>query len=362
MTTKDSFKIPNYIVSINGLRAISVLLVVMQHVSMMGYSILNDIKENKYLSILLGILMDGQLGVNTFFVISGFLITYLLLIEERKTSKINIKNFYIRRFFRIFPAYYFLLFIYFILQSLDILKIPKESWLTAITYTKYFNYEIDSYTAHAWSLSIEEQFYLTWPFVFLLGHKTRRNTALFLIVAAQIFRMVDYRLDIGFLHDLSIFFRIDAIAIGCLLAIYREKLISFFSAKQWQYLFYVSIIILVLLPSAYCLTDSIPKMNIIWSILGSRYGFFANICICVILIYSVYFSKGFLFLFLNNKLMNHIGLLSYSIYLWQQIFLIKTPHWYNQFPMNIILIIIVSHLSYYLIEKPFMKLKAKFSM
>src|SRR4051812_24348426 len=147
-----------YFPSLNGLRAISVLLVIAYHLKIYFlYSQGIDLGEN------LSFFADGNLGVNVFFIISGFLITSLLLEEERMNSTISLKNFYIRRTIRIFPAYYFMLAVYFILQLCQVIHIGPSSWFTAVTYTKYFNADQDTVTAHAWSLSVEEHFYLLWP-------------------------------------------------------------------------------------------------------------------------------------------------------------------------------------------------------
>lgn len=87
--------------------------------------------------------------------ISGFLITKLLLKEEASKGTIYIKNFYLKRILRIFPAYFFLLLVYAVLQYFKILMVSKESWLTALTFTKFLNGGTDWYTWHAWSLSVE---------------------------------------------------------------------------------------------------------------------------------------------------------------------------------------------------------------
>ena len=151
--------------SINGLRAISIFLVLTHHF-ILQYNILKNFKDVRWMGPILKLLNDGQLGVNVFFVISGFLITSLLLQEEAKTKRVSLKNFYIRRTLRIFPAYYFLLLVYFILQLLGYIHISNQAWLTSVTYTKYFNWSADWYTRHAWSLSIEEHFYILWPLIF----------------------------------------------------------------------------------------------------------------------------------------------------------------------------------------------------
>ena len=104
-----------YFPSIDGLRAISIIMVILNHLLSNFKEVSNILFSNIILKSIFRILSDGQLGVNIFFLISGFLITSILLNEELN-SEISIRNFYIRRTLRIFPAYYFLLLVYFILQ------------------------------------------------------------------------------------------------------------------------------------------------------------------------------------------------------------------------------------------------------
>lgn len=99
--------------SLNGLRAISILFVILQHLQSQS-GVFNTLALPKWLNPFLFTIQDGSLGVNIFFVISGFLISSLLLNEEKQTGTISLKSFYLRRTFRIFPAYYFFyLFIFF---------------------------------------------------------------------------------------------------------------------------------------------------------------------------------------------------------------------------------------------------------
>jgi peptidoglycan/LPS O-acetylase OafA/YrhL len=108
--------------SIGGLRAISVILVIIFHLNLQQH-IFHNLEKYPLLAPILSFLQDGQLGVNVFFVISGFLITSLLMEEERLNKAISLKGFYIRRTLRIFPAYYFLLFVYLLLQLDGIIKL-----------------------------------------------------------------------------------------------------------------------------------------------------------------------------------------------------------------------------------------------
>ncbi len=110
---------PKLIPSLNGLRGLSILFVLIAHIQIMSFHLPDG--------------PGGQIGVNIFFVISGFLITYLLLKEEAATGTISLKNFFIRRSLRIFPAFYFLLLVYGVLQLFSVLHISAGSWLSSIT-------------------------------------------------------------------------------------------------------------------------------------------------------------------------------------------------------------------------------------
>ncbi|MBC7450253.1 MAG: acyltransferase, partial [Cytophagales bacterium] len=329
--------------SLNGLRAISILLVLLHHLSIQNQSLFGKTYDQKGNSLFIDFLQDGHMGVNIFFVISGFLITSLLLQEEQNTSTISLKQFYIKRTLRIFPAYYFLLIVYFFAQLLGYLKINNEAWFTAITFTKYFNWQEDWFTSHGWSLSIEEHFYLFWPLIFLAGDTLRKITCVLLIIAVLILRRYVY--IVPWINDLTIFLRIDAIAIGCLCALYLKEIIKIIS-PWWNRIFYVSIAVLFYLE--YCST--VHYKNFIFRSFGYTHGTFANIFIALIMLYSVFGPKGIWFKLLNTRVLNYIGLLSYSLYLWQQLFTYNSHFIISKFPMNIILMVLAALFSYYVIE------------
>lgn len=343
--------------SINGLRALSIIMVLFHHLNMQNH-ILDNLVTLDWLSPLLFVLEDGHLGVNMFFVISGFLITSLLIQEEINTKSISIKKFYIRRILRIFPAYYFLLFVYFILQLFSIIQISTASWITSITYTKYLNSQLDWPTAHFWSLSLEEFFYFFWPLCFVMGAKVRKNIIISLLIIVPIIRISIDSAPSNLTNTLLVLSRIDAISIGCLFAIYKDTIIKRFSL-HWTKLFYISILSLFLLRYVPFITDNTP-FSFIFLALGLTHGTIANFLIALIMMYSVFGSRGAWFKILNLKVINYIGILSYSIYLWQQIFISGSDNWATKFPQNIIFIFIAAFLSYTFIEKPFLKLKSKF--
>jgi peptidoglycan/LPS O-acetylase OafA/YrhL len=344
--------------SLNGLRAISIFLVILHHLSSED-DIFNKISGVRWFFPFLRIITDGHLGVNVFFVISGFLITSLLLREEDKNKKISFGDFYIRRILRIFPAYYFLLTIYFLLQLMHFINISKMSWLTAVTYTVYFKPDIDRIIAHGWSLSVEEHFYLLWPFFFARGDGFRKKTALIFILIVPFIRIFAYFHPVFWLSELSIFTRIDAIAIGCFCALYKNEIIKRLS-PYWTPIFYSSIALLCLSNFLIFLMEKI-NLGFIFIPFGKTHGSFANILIALLMMYSVFGPERSWFKFLNNKIINNVGLLSYSIYLWQQFFIYNKSFWICNYPQSLVMIMGAALFSYYIIEKPFLKLKTKFS-
>src|SRR5690554_305135 len=179
-TILQSKKIPG----LDGFRMIAVMAVVLAH-SGAGTSF-----------------FSARHGVAGFFVLSGFLITWLLLKEYQSNCDVSLKNFYLRRSLRIFPAYYA-----FIAVSIswdlyrgndDIRDVILPSVFYLMNYHNALEGHSSSSLAHLWSLAIEEQFYLIWPAVFLLLIKSGENAALRFLtcasIAVMIWRTVTYSL------------------------------------------------------------------------------------------------------------------------------------------------------------------------
>lgn len=343
--------------SLNGLRFVSIVLVLLGHLSI-HYGILTETSVPAIAVPFVRLFTDAQLGVTIFFVISGFLINTLLLKEESLHGRISWKHFFIRRSLRIFPAYVTLLLVYFILTCFHHIYISPESWLTSLTYTKYLNWDADWYTAHFWSLSIEEQFYLLWPLIFLAGNKTRKRITFLLFLIVPIFRVIAFYGHYSWMDDFSIFQRIDAIAIGCLIAFYYEALIKVLQ-HHWRWLWWTAFLTLILL---HYLADAVNAVHLWWLIVptGTSHGTIANLAIGILLLYSLQPRKTLWFAFLNHAWINRIGIYSYGIYLWQQLFLYHSNHWYNKLPYNLLLLASCVLVSYHLIERPFMRLKSRY--
>ena len=209
----------NHIPSLDGLRAISIFFVVYDHsVIITGKNILPEFLQ---------IFISGKTGVDLFFLISGFLITTILLNEFKQTNCIDLKRFYIRRSLRIFPAYYFLLLFYFIMQKFEILYINPQTWVSSFFYLRQF-FGSGWLTSHFWSLSIEELFYMIFPLLllFFLNRKIEYlNLLLILVVflglplARLYFEKVGIKVSM-----LSFIYRGEALILGVLIALNRRWL------------------------------------------------------------------------------------------------------------------------------------------
>src|SRR5579863_8987346 len=222
--------------SLDGLRAISILFVLAAH----EYESRPIFSSRTLLSDVLW--LHGSTGVSIFFVISGFLITGLLLREEDKTGRISLRKFYIRRVFRILPPFYayavFVLILGWLgLAGISVLRGYDALW--AMLFTWDYNPKVSSWLfAHTWSLSIEEQFYLLWPATLVvLGRKKSTYVAAALIVAAPALRILTALLlpvdqvqrITSMLHT-----RVDMLMFGCLLALMSgSEILNRLSSLRW---------------------------------------------------------------------------------------------------------------------------------
>jgi len=195
--------------ALDGLRAIAVGTVIAYHAGMWA--------------------VPADLGVSLFFVLSGFLITWLLLKEFQRSADVSLRRFYLRRTLRIFPAYYA-----FLLLSFAIDRWHGTPWSTGYS-ASAIGYAVNYYNAlhgepitsitHAWSLGVEEQFYLLWPLVFLLlmrrGIVRARIVLLVVIGLVVLWRSWLYlRTSAGSAWVNNAFdTRADNLAVGCLLAL-----------------------------------------------------------------------------------------------------------------------------------------------
>ena len=339
--------------SLNGLRGISIILVVLSHLPI-NYSSL----EFK--------IFNGHLGVNIFFCLSGFLITTLCLKEKQSTGSISLSFFYTRRILRIFPVAYLYLALLYLLNIIYHLDIANFQLLAAMFYITDFSYfrshNFTWFTGHYWSLSVEEQFYLIFPYVLKKSDKVFIYLLILLIfILPFICLIVEFYPSINTLYIYGIihfFIKFQSISVGCLFSIIAFK--KGFDNKYFRciqsFKIWGNSIALVLI--FYLEYDSMYSLKAI----------FMNLIISLLTLYIIISNienrKDIIYKILNNKILSFVGVLSYSIYIWQQIFTSKTsnlPKFLVLYPYNLILIIIIPVISYFYFEQYFLRLKVKFS-
>jgi peptidoglycan/LPS O-acetylase OafA/YrhL len=296
----------------------------------------------------------GDLGVRTFFVISGFLITTLLRSEHEKRGRISLRDFYIRRVYRIFPAFYVYLAVLLIVAALGWIALPTEDVVFAATYTMNFHAERTWWLGHLWSLAVEEQFYLIWPLVMsLLRPRRALWFAIAVIAAAPLLRVTAWVVwpAIRPLTDQAFPFVFDALATGCVLALARERLES-----SPTYLVWIDSPVFWALPLACVFALAVPRTGFNLG-LGVTIG---NLGIAMAIHRCVRHPELPVGRVLEWRPLVFIGGLSYSLYLWQQPFINRhADGWIHSFPFHLILAFGVAMLSYYLVEQPVLALRAR---
>jgi peptidoglycan/LPS O-acetylase OafA/YrhL len=301
----------------------------------------------------------GYFGVDLFFVLSGFLITEGLLLEKDKAQSRwgIIRLFYLKRFLRIFPIYYLVLFITFLTYPLF-----KEFWLYALTFTvnffsKYCGDERLGAFSHLWSLSAEEQFYLFWPFlmIFVRGRK-------------------------------ATFFAIFTLMLASMIYFVAAKEFYMLSGRMFSFCFGAGLAYIKLYhPGVYSGRINTTFFSIILLAVIVMY-FHPHLGLSILSLALVYMASnnGFAGPFrwlVENKTSVYIGKISYGIYLYHMPIgvliselyfqtawkntdfsfmpILKYNPWVVELPLYSLLSIGVAHLSYVYIEAPLLKLKSR---
>ena len=334
---------------LDGLRGISIIIVISSHLAM--YTPITDY-------------INGGIGVEIFFVISGFLITSLLLKEKIKHGVVSFKNFYIRRFLRIVPVAYLFLIVIIILNNRLKLGVPVKSFFASFLYVRNipFKNTYDWYTAHFWSLSVEEQFYIAFPFFIV----SRTNK--FIIVAVLIILTLPLLNILGF-NNVGVFYSNHIIHVFTFILIHLlgKGTAAILAGSLYSILLFKKVIVIEKLRSNYYLSFI---LLIIGFLVFMRISFLYNDYLAVILFpvitgYIILLNlkeRNLLRNILENPILTKIGVLSYSLYIWQQFFIQK---WYffkysDTIIVRVLMIFFVSSISYYFFEKFFLRYKAKF--
>lgn len=361
-----------YFPNLNGLRFIAAFLVMIHHIEQLK-SISNI--ENYWGTVpFIGII--GKLGVVLFFVLSGFLITYLLLTEEHSFKRISIGKFYMRRILRIWPLYFLIIILAFlVLPNIDVFALPNYGkdviysnlLLKLILYAIFFPNLVLSllgvvpYASHTWSIGTEEQYYLVWPIILKYLKKYRIGLMIFIIAFYLLFRgfLQSHYSDIHpYKNVIKAFwqtFNIDCMAIGGFFAIILFQKNKLLILLQNNILFYSTIIVttLLMLKGVY-----IPKFH---------YEFYSVLFGIIILNFA---SNNTIKISLENRVLNYLGNISYGLYMYHPIGIVLVLYVCSSmnivtnwiiYPLSFALTIIIAGLSYKYFESYFLKFKNKYS-
>jgi len=345
--------------SLDGLRAVAIALV------LIGHALVAHVPRTGW-----GIRMienAGAVGVSLFFAISGFIITRLLTRERRQTGQIHLWRFYARRAIRLWPALWVLLLVTGLLGVAGVVSVHVKDIVAALFFvTDYVPGPHAGILYHTWSLSIEEQFYLLWP-VLLLGlsfHRARRFIAI-AILAAPVVRVISYLIVPSWPTEYQFHDRYDVLAAGCLLALcWNEAWLQNVLRRHYRALLIGAIAAVVgveavnayLTSQGFILTigysiEAVAMAAIVGAAVtaagptaesgagkaeGSRIGWA-----------------------LNARPVIHLGLISYSLYLWQQMFVLLPFGVFRFLPLGLLAALCAAELSWRLVERPFVGLRAR---
>ncbi len=348
--------------SLDGLRAVSCLMVIVGHASYgVGFPMVVDGKWFTFMALF---------GVKIFFVISGFIITHLLLKEYANTGSISLRLFYARRALRILPPYGLYLLAVWGCARLGWLPMPEAADFISATLFISNYFPTEWFLEHTWSLSVEEQFYLIWPLLCLSLLRTQRQIISALIIWLGILIPVAFVAHAVYADSLiwarSLIARSSDLAAGAGLAgifqRHRPLLERTFDGWNTQIIRGVTLILLAVVIFGKTSGPSDQLLSAVGSVVQS-------LCIACLIASSVIYQKDLVHRLLNGRAMVGIGLISYSAYLWQQLFaaaperfldgsFLSTLAW---FPLNLVLPLVAAALIYFAVERPLARVRARLS-
>lgn len=365
-----------YYENLDGLRFFSFLSVFFYHNFVWNFPPLN--KNLYYAFIRDHVVTNGNLGVNFFFVLSGFLITTLLIAEKKLNGNLNIPFFWLRRVFRIWPLFYICVFIGFIIYPLlrhFSGQPPEVETARPFFYFTFLNnldilnrgWPHSATLSILWSVAVEEQFYLVWPVVlFFIPVKRMWIPFVIVVIISLVFRAYHTYTLVRHYHTLSC---IGDLAIGALgawliaISTKFKKIVTNLS-RTVIVMLYMLVVIIYIYSGKY---ENVAFVSL-----------FERIVIAILFLFIILeqtFSKNSFYKMSNLKRISKLGTITYGLYclhllailfvttlvnklhfnkyLWQ-IIIIETP-------LALLLAIIFSSLSFRFIETPFLKLKNRFA-
>jgi peptidoglycan/LPS O-acetylase OafA/YrhL len=335
---------------LDGWRAVAAVMVIVSHV--LGHQPTKTLKEIPWL--FWPVYSMGYLGVQIFFVISGFVICRLLLREEARNGTFSLKGFYVRRVFRILPPFYLYLGVLALFALFGVIRVPgveHANWphlfakagLFAADYHSLTNFW---FTGHTWSLAVEEQFYLFFPAVLLFTPRKWRVAACSAICALFIGWNLAASLTQGVLFlSTGVIAGFVCIFGGVLIALHEERARAL-ALKLPAFLVIPAGALLLLQPDLHLnhWMEALYQGLVVPPVIAA-------------MLLSTVDKPSWIQSFLCSRPVQAVGLTSYALYLWQQLF-VGTPDLYSRhwIPLLFPLVALIVWLSWTYVEKPAMRI------
>jgi peptidoglycan/LPS O-acetylase OafA/YrhL len=334
-----------YIPTLNGWRAVAVSLVIGSHASTLLAN------NGSWLAMKIRALFThGGFGVDIFFALSGYLICTLLLREKERNGTISLSRFYVRRLFRIMPPLLLYLFCVSLLSIYTVLPHIDRSEFAAVLLF-YRNYMYGTwYTGHFWSLAVEEHFYLFAPvFILAFRRKWAVRSTLVLIGVCICIRALEFahRPGTGFVLEYRTENRYDGLLLGCFLALVMQHPTS----RDWLRTYLNTRVFLGTLVGASIVLTGFTSQPVRRTVVA--------LVLPILIGYTVLNSKSIMGRFLEHSVLKWLGSISYSLYLWQTLFLPQAGRplgVLQEFPFAFIVLLLCATLSFYLVESPMIKI------
>lgn len=347
---------------LDGLRGYAALMIVLAHSPQISDSIIGQLVMQA-----LSAFKIGYVGVDIFFVLSGFLITRIL-IREKREGNFSFNRFYTKRAFRIFPVYYLVLILCGIIFTWD-----GYEYTSTYLSNYYFSFNDSPHPLrHTWSLAVEEHYYLFWPLIiYFIPEEKIKKYFLIMVLATVIisFLIMSLYFSPNTMDEIvyrATNFRILSISIGSIFALHEQKLLLLISKKRFitlLTLIFIAFYILSISVQRTVLVDLFPKkllLLFLFSIVSSA---------IFLIVLSYENSKSLLNYALTNRAIVFIGKISYGIYLFHFPIFYFFGITQNQldgkwisvsdFIVPISLVFLIPFISFYMIEKPLLDYKNK---